>query len=108
MYRSENSQDIAEKRRNKLQEMKASDPEKYENHLAHRREYQRKRYAEMKNAEKRLLNTSALENDADDVNIEELQNLASKRQKLLDAANNYKRRKWVQVPQVWDEDYPCM
>ena len=62
----------------------------------------------MKNAEKRLQNTSALEIDEDDVNIEELQNLASKRQKLLHAANNYKRRKWVQVPQVWDEDYPCM
>ena len=109
-YRSHNSDTIAENRRIKLQEMKASDPERYENHLARRREYQRNRYAKMKDAEKRLQNASELL-DEEDINVEELQNLANKRRKLIDAANENKRNnkcvKWVQIQQFWDEDHPC-
>ena len=109
LFRRDNSDKIAENRRNKLQEMKASDPEKYENHLARRREYQNKRYAQMKDAELKLQNMAEVEDD--DINIRHLQNLAVKRRKLIDAAienrRNNKRTKWVQILQVWDEDHPC-
>ena len=109
-YRSHNSDTIAENRRNKLHEMKYSDPERYENHLARRREYQSNRYAKMKDAEKLLQNASDLLDD-EDINVEELQNLANKRRKLIDAANENKRNnkcvKWVQIQQFWDEDHPC-
>ena len=107
-YRTQN----AEYRRNKLLEMKSSDPEAYERHLANRREYQRKRYAAMKNADIQIRNRTVDGNeDEEDVNIEELQNLANKRRKLIDTSIQYKRNnkrsKWVDIPQVWDEEHPC-
>ena len=91
--------------------MKSSDPENYEKHLARRRDYQRKRYAQMKDAEMHLLqNDSELEDD-EDTNIEQLQQLALKRRKLIDSTIQYrrnnKRTKWVQILQEWDDDHPC-
>ena len=123
----------AELKRNKLTELKASsDPTKYEQHLEKHREYcrksiqlrtpeihktilankrdnERKRYTEMKTAEIQIRDAIILENE--DVNIEELQTLASKRRKVIDATiqnrRQNKRSKWVQVLQVWDEEHPC-
>ena len=94
-------------RKNKIQEAKSSStPETY---LARKRDYKNRRYAEMKNAEIQLRNGSAMENE--NINIEELQNLANKRRKLIDAAIEYRRKnrrsKWVPIAQVWDEDHPC-
>jgi hypothetical protein len=87
--------------------MKSSNPEIYENHLANRRDYQRKRYEEMKNAEIQLQSESSL----GDEDIEKLTNLANKRRKLIHANTVYqqtnKQSRWVQVPQEWDEEYPC-
>ena len=87
--------------------MKSSNPEIYENHLANRRDYQRKRYEEMKNAEIQLQSGSSL----GDEDIEKLTNLANKRRKLIHANTVYqqtnKQSRWVQVPQEWDEEYPC-
>ena len=97
----------AEQQRKRRAEMKSSNPEIYENHLANRRVYQRKRYEEMKNAEIQLQSESSL----GDEDIEKLTNLANKRRKLIHANKVYqqtnKQSRWVQVPQEWDEEYPC-
>ena len=97
----------AEQQRKRRAEMKSSNPEIYENHLANRRDYQRKRYEEMKNAEIQLQSESSL----GDEDIEKLTNLANKRRKLIHANTVYqqtnKQSRWVQVPQEWDEEYPC-
>ena len=97
----------AEQQRKRRAEMKSSNPEIYENHLANRRDYQRKRYEEMKNAEIQLQSESSLGNE----DIEKLTNLANKRRKLIHANTVYqqtnKQSRWVQVPQEWDEEYPC-
>ena len=97
----------AEQQRKRRAEMKSSNPEIYENHLANRRDYQRKRYEEMKNAEIQLQSESSL----GDEDIEKLTNLANKRRKLIHANKVYqqtnKQSRWVQVPQEWDEEYPC-
>ena len=99
----------AEYMRKRRADVKLTDSENYENHLARRREYQRKRYALMKDAETRLQNDIVPEGE--DVNIEQLQNLALKRRKLIDASirnrRNNKRAKWVPILQIWDEDHPC-
>jgi len=98
----------AEQQRKRRAEMKSSNPEIYENHLANRRDYQRKRYEEMKNAEIQLLQSESSLGDED---IEKLTNLANKRRKLIHANTVYqqtnKQSRWVQVPQEWDEEYPC-
>ena len=97
----------AEQQRKRRAEMKSSNPEIYENHLANQRDYQRKRYEEMKNAEIQLQSESSL----GDEDIEKLTNLANKRRKLIHANTVYqqtnKQSRWVQVPQEWDEEYPC-
>jgi len=97
----------AEQQRKRRAEMKSSDPEIYEDHLANRRDYRRKRYEEMKNAEIQLQSESSL----GDEDIEKLTNLANKRRKHIHANTVYqqtnKQRRWVQVPQEWDEEYPC-
>ena len=97
----------AEQQRKRRAEMKSSNPEIYENHLANQRDYQRKRYEEMKNAEIQLQSESSL----GDEDIEKLTNLANKRRKLIHANKVYqqtnKQSRWVQVPQEWDEEYPC-
>ena len=97
----------AEQQRKRRAEMKSSNPEIYENYLANRRDYQRKRYEEMKNAEIQLQSESSLGNE----DIEKLTNLANKRRKLIHANTVYqhtnKQSRWVQVPQEWDEEYPC-
>ena len=97
----------AEKQRKRRAEIKASNPEMYENHLANRREYQRKRYEEMKNAENQLQSGISLP----DEDIERLSNLANKRRKLIHTSTVHqqtnKQSRWVKVPQEWDEEYPC-
>ena len=97
----------AEQQRKRRAEMKSSNPEIYENHLANQRDYQRKRYEEMKNAEIQLQSETSL----GDEDIEKLTNLANKRRKLIHANKVYqqtnKQSRWVQVPQEWDEEYPC-
>ena len=61
----------------------------------------------MKNAEIQLQSESSL----GDEDIEKLTNLANKRRKLIHANKVYqqtnKQSRWVQVPQEWDEEYPC-
>jgi CHASE3 domain sensor protein len=65
----------------------------------------------MKDAEMRLLQNDSEVQDDEETNIEQLQQLASKRRKLIDSAIQYKRNnkrtKWVQILQEWDDDHPC-
>jgi hypothetical protein len=67
-------------------------------------EYNRKKHREMKDAEEQLIIASSSSHTP---NIPELQRLADKRQRILAKKRNNKARKWVNIPQVWDENNPC-
>ena len=61
----------------------------------------------MKNAETQISNPTLLPSTA---NIEEMRRLADKRQRILANIRNYNNnqcKRWVNIEQVWDEDYPC-
>ncbi len=68
--------------------MKSSNPEIYENHLANQRDYQRKRYEEMKNAEIQLQSESSL----GDEDIEKLTNLAEENRASINAKKAEQQR----------------
>jgi hypothetical protein len=84
-----------------------------EKRYAKSRIYKKARYAQLKDAEVKLL--KAAENSTSDSDIQKLQQLATRRQQILAYGReygrtyrqNHNRRQWVPIQQVWDEDNPC-
>jgi hypothetical protein len=68
-------------------------------------QYQHNRRIEMKAAEVQLANSTNLLIDGNDLNM--LQGPANNRQRILAQDRNYKSRKWTNIEQTWDEDFPC-
>jgi hypothetical protein len=69
-------------------------------------EYAQNQRELMKNAETHLSDPTLLL--ATTTDIQELQNLADRRQHILSNDRNYNQcRRWANIKQVWDEDYPC-
>lgn len=78
------------------------------------RTYKKARYAQLREAEEKLKAVSTEgTNGGGDVDIQQLQLLANRRQQILEYARAYRQthpqhnHRWVQVTQVWDEDSPC-
>ncbi len=93
-----------------------------EKRYAQSRIYKKARYAQLKDAEVKLKaiiegvdNEIAAEVSTSDNDIHQLQQLATRRQQILDYGREYSktyrqnnhRRPWVPIQQVWDEDNPC-
>jgi len=93
-----------------------------EKRYAQSRIYKKARYAQVKDAEIKLKaiiegvdNETAVEISTSDNDIHQLQQLATRRQQILDYGREYSktyrqnhyRRSWVPIQQVWDEDKPC-
>jgi hypothetical protein len=93
-----------------------------EKRYAQSRIYKKARYAQAKDAEIKLKaiiegvdNETAVEISTSDNDIHQLQQLATRRQQILDYGREYSktyrqnhhRRSWVPIQQVWDEDNPC-
>ena len=93
-----------------------------EKRYAQSRIYKKARYAQVKDAEIKLKaiiegvdNETAVEISTSDNDIHQLQQLATRRQQILDYGREYgktyrqnnHRRPWVPIQQVWDEDNPC-
>ncbi len=84
-----------------------------EKRYAQSRIYKKARLAQLKDAEVKLL--KAAENSTSDSDIQQLQQLATRRQQILAYGReygktyrqNHHRRPWVPIQQVWDEDNPC-
>jgi hypothetical protein len=85
-----------------------------EKRYAQSRIYKKARHAQLKDAEVKLL--KAAENSTSDSDIQQLQQLATRRQQILAYGreygktyrqNHHRRPWWVPIQQVWDEDNPC-
>ena len=78
---------------------------------AQNRIYKKARYAQLREAEEMLKATSSV--PSEDIDIQQLQLLANKRQQILEYARAYRQthpqhnHRWVPITQVWDEDSPC-
>jgi len=87
---------------------------KQEKRNAQNRIYKKARYAELREAEEKLkaISTEGTSGGGD-VDIQQLQLLANRRQQILQYARTYRQnhlqhnRRWVPIQQVWDEDNPC-
>ena len=87
---------------------------KQEKRNAQNRIYKKARYAELREAEEKLkaISTEGTSGGGD-VDIQQLQLLANRRQQILLYARTYRQnhlqhnRRWVPIQQVWDEDNPC-
>eukprot|EP01035_Chromulina_nebulosa_P033582 gene33582-44978_t len=84
-----------------------------EKRYAQSRIYKKARHAQLKDAEVKLL--KAAENFTSDSDIQQLQQLATRRQQILAYGreygktyrqNHHRRPWWVPIQQVWDEDNP--
>jgi len=78
---------------------------------AQNRVYKKARYAQLREAEE-MLKARSNEEMSDDIDIQQLQRLANRRQQILEYARTYRQnhqrhRRWVPIQQVWDEDNPC-
>ena len=79
--------------------------EKIENNRIKHTNYSRSKYREMRDAEEQLDRRPTMLTDEPD--LQKLQRSANKRQQILADTRNYKSRKWTNIEQVWDEDFPC-
>ena len=79
---------------------------------AQNRIYKKARYTQLREAEAKLKARSNDEEMSEDIDIQQLQRLANRRQQILEYARTYrqnhqKHRRWVPIQQVWDEENPC-
>ena len=79
--------------------------EEIENNRIIHTKYSRSKYREMRDAEEQLDRRPTMLTDEPD--LQKLQRSANKRQQILADTRNYKSRKWTNIEQVWDEDFPC-
>lgn len=105
VYRSSMSEEQRERRSAQQREYRSSMSEEQIQYTRSKdKQYQRKKYTEMMDAEMQLINPSSL---ADENDTQKLSRLANKRQQVLTRNRNYKSRRWANIEQVWDEDFPC-
>ena len=78
--------------------------EKIENNRIKHTQYSRSKYRDMRDAEEQIESPTILIEEPD---LQKLQRSANKRQKILAHTRTYKSRKWTNIEQVWDEDFPC-
>ena len=85
-----------------------------EKRYAQSRIYKKARHAQLKDAEVNLI--KAAESSTSNSDIQQLQQLATRRQEILAYGreygrtyrqNHHHRRPWVPIQQVWDEENPC-
>ena len=87
---------------------------KKEKRNAQNRIHKKAKYAQLREAEETLkaISTEGMSGRGD-VDIQQLQLLANRRQQILEYARTYRQthpqhyRRWVAIQQVWDEDNPC-
>jgi hypothetical protein len=105
-YRSTRSEEQKEQRLAQQKQYRSNLSDKLiEKHRSNDIQYQHNRRIEMKAAEVQLANSTNLLIDGNDLNM--LQGPANNRQRILAQDRNYKSRKWTNIEQTWDEDFPC-
>ena len=85
-----------------------------EKRYAQSRIYKKARHTQLKDAEVKFLQAAEISTSESD-DIQQLQQLAARRQQILAYGReygrtyrqNHYRRPWVSIQQVWDEDNPC-
>ena len=104
-YRSNMSEEEKQQRLAQQKEYRSNmSEEKIENNRIKHTKYSRSKYRDMRDAEEQLESPTILTEEAD---LQKLQRSANKRQQILAHTRNYKSRKWTNIEQVWDEDFPC-
>jgi hypothetical protein len=105
-YRSNMSEEEKQQRLAQQKEYRSNmSEEEIENNRIKHTKYSRSKYREMRDAEEQLESPTLLTDEPDD--LQKMQRSANKRQQILAHTRNYKSRKWTNIEQVWDEDFPC-
>ena len=104
-YRSNMSEEEKQQRLAQQKEYRSnmSEEEIQNNRIKHTK-YSRSKYKEMRDAEEQLESPTLLTDEPD---LQKMQRSANRRQQILAHTRNYKSRKWTNIEQVWDEDFPC-
>jgi hypothetical protein len=104
-YRNNMSEEEKQQRLAQQKEYRSNmSEEEIENNRIKHTKYIRSKYREMRDAEEQLESPTLL---TDEPYLQKLQRSANKRQQILAHTRNYKSRKWTNIEQVWDEDFPC-
>ena len=104
-YRSNMSEEEKQQRLAQQKEYRSNmSEEEIENNRIIHTKYSRSKYREMRDAEEQLDRPTLL---TDELDLQKLQRSANKRQQILAYTRNYKSRKWTNIEQVWDEEFPC-
>ena len=104
-YRSNMSEEEKQQRLAQQKEYRNNmSEEEIENNRMKHTKYSRSKYREMRDAEEQLESPTLLTDEPD---LQKMQRTANKRQQILAHTRNYKSRKWTNIEQVWDEDFPC-
>ena len=105
-YRSNMSEEEKQQRLAQQKEYRSNmSEEEIEINRINHTKYSRSKYREMRDAEEQLESPTLPTDEPDD--LQKLQRSANKRQQILAHTRNYKSRKWTNIEQVWDEDFPC-